>query len=380
MNLRLGWLVAMLAGSLMPVLAVSDKTVEVTVRGDAAWVDSGADVKAGETIRITADGSMSFQGKKQAMASAPGGLTRSIRDVIKTYDVNDAGLGALIGRFGDGSASRPFLVGEKWEGKAPVNGRLFLGINRSAGEQGDGSYKVQIERVAGAAAPVNVSDLKLASFPQELLDQIPTRVQDAAGNVGDRVNFVIIASRDRVQEAFKQAGWSVVDKDVPSTVLQGILDTIQKRSYVTMPMSDLMLFGRTQDFGYAQGDPVKVVASRHHFRLWQAPFDLDGLTVWAGAGTHDIGFDKDQRNGNVTHKIDPDVDQEREHIGASLGGTGLVVKTEYLTPKVPITTAKTAHGEEFHSDGRTLIIYLLPDEKPSKPAPEAKTTGLLTPQ
>lgn len=380
MNLRLGWLLGMLAGGLMPVLAVSDKTIEVTVKGDAGWVDTGVDVKAGETIRVTADGSMSFPSKKQAMESSPGGLARSIRDVIKTYDVNDAGLGALIARLGDGSASRSFLVGPKWEGLAPINGRLFLGINRSDAEQGDGSYKVKIERLAGPAAPVNVSDLKLPSFSQELLDQIPTRVQDAARNVGDRVNFVIIASRERVQEAFKQAGWSIVDKDVASAVVQGILSTIQNRSYVTMPMSELMLFGRTQDFGYAMGDPVKVVASRHHFRLWQAPFDLQGLTVWAGAGTHDIGFDKDQRNDNVTHKIDPDVDQEREHIGASLSGTGLVVKTEYLKPKAPITTAKTAHGEEFHSDGRTLILYLLPDRKASQPAPKVNTTGLLTPQ
>ena len=35
------------------------------------------------------------------------------------------------------------------------------------------------------------------------------------------------------------------------------------------------------------------------------------MDVWVGAGTHDIGFEKDQRNGKVTHKIDPAVDGER---------------------------------------------------------------------
>jgi hypothetical protein len=54
------------------------------------------------------------------------------------------------------------------------------------------------------------------------------------------------------------------------------------------------------------------------------------------------------------------VDLEREYIVESLTHTGLVVKTAYLTPADPITTAKTAHGEEFHSDGRTAIIYLKP--------------------
>jgi len=380
MNLRFGCLAALLASGLTAAPAASDKVISVTVKGDAGWVDTAVDVKAGETIRITAEGTMSFAGKKQTLSSGPEGVARSIRDVIKTYDVNAAGLGALIGRIGDTAGVRPFLVGAKWEGKAAIRGRLFLGINRSSGEQGDGSYSARIESVAEPATDVDVSQLKLPPFPQERLDEIPRRVEDAAGNVGDRVNFVIIGSRDRVQEAFKLAGWSIVDKDVAATVVQGILDTIENRSYVTMPMSELMLFGRTQDFGYAQGDPVKVVASRHHFRLWQAPFDLEGLTVWAGAGTHDIGFDKDQRNGSVTHKIDPDTDQEREHISATLGATGLVVKTEYMTPQDPVTTAKTAHGEEFHSDGRTLIIYLLPDGKTPDDASETKGTGLLTPQ
>jgi hypothetical protein len=44
-------------------------------------------------------------------------------------------------------------------------------------------------------------------------------------------------------------------------------------------------------------------------------FDYQGQTVWAGAATHDIGFEKDQRTGDVTHKIDSNVDQEREFLG-----------------------------------------------------------------
>jgi len=335
-------------------------------------VDTKIDVTAGETIRITAEGSIGFQGKKEVVTAAPAGLGRSIRDVLKNYAVNDAGLGALIGRIGDGEGVRSFLVGAKWEGRVPVTGRLFLGVNRSGSERGDGSFSATIERLA--TAPKVDAPANLPSFPVERLNEIPRRVQDVTGAPGDRVHFVLIGSKARVQEALGQAGWVVVDKDVPNAVLQGILNTIQKRSYVTMPMSELQLFGRSQDFGYAQGDPLKVVASRHHFRIWQAPFDLEGLTVWAGAGTHDIGFDKDQRNNGLTHKIDPDVDLEREYIGASLRATGLVVKTEYLTPSDPVKTAKTAHGEEFHSDGRTLVIYLVPDEKAES------TDGVLPPQ
>jgi len=126
-------------------------------------------------------------------------------------------------------------------------------------------------------------------------------------------------------------------------------------------MSELKVFGRSQDYGYAQGDPLRVVAARHHFRIWRAPFTVDGRMVWVGAGTHDVGFDRDQRNGKVTHKIDPEVDKERDYIGRSLNSTGEIALLDYMTPKETVREAKTAHGQAFSSDGRTLIVYFKPE-------------------
>jgi hypothetical protein len=179
--------------------------------------------------------------------------------------------------------------------------------------------------------------------------------------VGDRVNFLIIGSEAKVHQALDAAGWIQPDKSVQNTILRGALASFSREAYVTLPISNLMLFGRNQDFGYAQADPIKVVATRHHFRLWRAPFAVDGQPLWAGAGTHDIGLEKDQRNGKLTHKIDPAVDGERDYIAQSLQDTGLVAKLDYMTPTNPITEAKTATGGGFHSDGRTLVVYLQPD-------------------
>ncbi|MBM3764508.1 MAG: hypothetical protein FJW32_03870, partial [Acidobacteria bacterium] len=110
-------------------------------------------------------------------------------------------------------------------------------------------------------------------------------------------------------------------------------------------MSELQVFGRPQDYGFAQGDPLKVIAARHHFRIWKAPFTAGGRTVWVGAGTHDVGFDKDQRNGKITHKIDPDTDKERDYIGRSLQETGEVLSLDYMLRKDPVKEVKTAHGQ-----------------------------------
>ena len=125
-----------------------------------------------------------------------------------------------------------------------------------------------------------------------------------------------------------------------------------------MPMSQLYLFGRKQDFGYELAQAYSVVASRHHFRIWKAPSAWNGETMWAGAGTHDIGFEKDQRNGSVTHKIDPAVDGERDNIGSTLQQAGKVKSMAYYLPPDPVQGAKNATGGGYHSDGRILVIVL----------------------
>jgi hypothetical protein len=320
----------------------------------SAWVDTGIDLQPGDTVAITATGQIQYTNARQA--NGPEGLPRGFADLIRPMQVNDAGRGAVVGRIGASEADRPFPIGPQREARAPVGGRLFVAVNQSAFDRATGSYHLSIVH---KAAPVTVkTEVRVPPFPQSQIDAIPRRVSDPNGSPGDRVNFIIIGSEDQMKAALNAAGWVIVDRSQKDAILRGILGSFSKEAYVTLPMSELRLFGRAQDLGYAQADPIRVVASRHHFRLWKAPFDLQGQTVWAGAGTHDIGFDRDQRGGGVTHKIDPATDVERDYIRDNLMQTGLVAKTDYITPTDPVKTAKTATGEEFTSDGRTLLIYL----------------------
>jgi len=90
----------------------------------------------------------------------------------------------------------------------------------------------------------------------------------------------------------------------------------------------------------------------------EAPFTWNGETIWVGAGTHDIGFEKDIRTGKLTHKIDPEVDNERENIAQSLEKSGKVKSTTYYLPPNPVQEARNASGGGYHSDGRLLVIFL----------------------
>ena len=218
-------------------------------------------------------------------------------------------------------------------------------------------------QVATAATPAAASVLKVSSDPLDSdlrhhVDSLPRRVNDQLNNLGDMVNFILVGNEKDVQAALDTANWHVADKGNTNAVLNALRDTFDKKDYLAMPMSTLYLFGRPQDFGYEQAEPIAMVASRHHFRIWKAPFTYKGNEVWAGAGTHDIGFAKDKRNNGVTHKIDPAVDGERDNIGSSLQQASKSRKLIYYLPPDPVQDARNATGDGYHSDGRLLVIFL----------------------
>ena len=321
------------------------------------------DVNAGDKLHITARGTVSM-GKDTGITAE--GAPRGWVDTLRPLMVPSAGRGALVGRIGDSDAATPFVVGANGTVTVPVAGRLYLGINQDATQAPDGKYEVHIDRTARTAAAAAKSNYDFKPLFAQLDAKLPYRVTDKpqGGNPGDLINFVIVGSQEQVTSAFKDAGWLQADKTNTDAVVSALLATLQKNSYMTVPMSILYLFGRPQDFGYERTDPVLVAAQRHHFRIWNSPLSTPQQTIWVGSGTHDIGIEKDQRSANaITHKIDQDVDNERDFIGATLTQAGKVQTMEYMTRSHPITSTKTATGGEIKSDGRVLVIILKPVQK-----------------
>jgi len=332
---------------------------EIQLTGEQLWSGTGIDVQPGEHIVVTASGKMRYADATED--NGPEGIPRGFKDLLRILPFNGAGRGALIGRVGDADIAQPFLLGVHRDVVVPVGGRLSIGINQAGDDTGDGSYKVQIEVYAAdphAAYRVARQVKDIPGVDANLFSKIPRRIADKEGNPGDMVNFLIIGSESAMQKTFTNAGWVKVDADVTGTVLRGILESISKESYLTMPMSMLYLFGRSQDYGWAHAEPIKVVASRNHLRIWKAPFDVAGQSLWVGAATHDIGFERDNRNDGITHKIDPDIDLERDYVEKTLVSTGLISEVAHVLPKDALKEAKTATGGSFHSDGRVLVLKL----------------------
>ena len=354
-----------------PAKTASNRSYEVDVPGTKEWVDTNLDVRGGAKLRFTATGKITYPADESYMGKThttgtfgPAGLPRNFADLIHQYAVKDAGHGALVGRIGSNEYAQPFLIGESKEYDVPVAGRLYLGINQSLSEAAtaDGSFHVKMEVLnegsadaANAGGPV---ETRVPGITPDLLAKIPRRVSDPNGKPGDMVNVLIVGTQDQVVQVFTTAGWVQVDKRVENTALNALMNSLEKKDYLTMPMSVLFLFNRPQDYGFAHAEPVRVAMSRNHLRVWKSPYEVDGRPLWCVAATHDIGFERDQRNNGVTHKIDPAIDGEREYVNGTLSGTGLVVQRDHVVPADPLTTAKTATGGEFHSDGRVLVLVL----------------------
>ncbi len=325
---------------------------QLDVSAIQGWTDTGVDLLAGDKVTCEASGTL------QSLAGGafgPDGLARTWADVLEALPVKDAGRGALIGRLGDNDYAVPFLLGSRKEFVASRAGRLFLGVNDPGNSNLQGNLRVGLKIVPAAPRSETARD---CNFPLELLTQVPRRVSDAGGREGDMVNFILVGSEEAVLRAFADAGWVQVDRTIELAVLHAALGTLDKKAYTELPISELFAYGRAQDFGFAHAEPVRVVMTRHHLRIWKAPFELGAAPVWIGAATHDIGFEEDQRNGGVTHKIDPNVDDERTFVEQTLSHTGNIAAQTYVVPANPVREARTATGGTFSSDGRILVLVL----------------------
>ncbi|HTZ83662.1 MAG TPA: LssY C-terminal domain-containing protein [Candidatus Acidoferrales bacterium] len=372
------------------------------VSSTTQWTDTTLELQAGDVIKVSATAA-SFG----SQSCDPNGINGAA--TMGNLPLPNASVGALIAKLHPQDAA-PIFIGASNELHIKESSHLFLGMNVAGNPPCQGGFSVKVERIpagtasnspsqtrgqqlksqlsnaaqvfmsgqfgmgksesnaalsngstgTSTAAPVSlkISDAPLDSDFRKDLDGLPRRVNDQFNNLGDMVNFVIVGSQKQLQDALEAASWHVADTDNRKAVLSALMETYDSKDYLAMPMSTLYLFNRKQDFGYEMADPIAMVASRHHFRIWKAPFTSKGQEVWVGAGTHDIGFAKDQRNNNVTHKIDPAVDGERENIGSSLQKTGEVKSLTFYLPPNPVQDAKNATGDGYHSDGRLLVMFL----------------------
>jgi len=195
----------------------------------------------------------------------------------------------------------------------------------------------------------NVSELS------ELLKMSPSRVTNAEGREGDMLNLIFQAREEDLQQAFAQAGWLKVEKSKRLIVWHLLW---QRGHYTKLPMDRLYVFGRAQDYSYALPDPLSIVARRHHVRIWKTGRTVDGVPLWVAAATHDVSIHLVKHKFRLFHRIDPNVDAERDFIAGNLSEANRLTREEYVNCPEPISGAQTATGQPYYSDNRMLLLEL----------------------
>jgi hypothetical protein len=199
------------------------------------------------------------------------------------------------------------------------------------------------------AARVSESELS------EMVKVLPPRVLNGEGHEGDMLNLIFAANEHNLQEAFAHAGWVKVEKS-PSQIIWHLL--WQRQRYTKLPMDKLYVFGRSQDYSYALPDPMSIVARRHHLRIWKTDQVVNGVPLWVGAATHDVAIQFVKHKFRLFHRIDPDVDAERDFIATNLAKTSQVTRQQFVRSIDPVFSAQTATGQTYYSDSRMLFLEL----------------------
>lgn len=192
--------------------------------------------------------------------------------------------------------------------------------------------RIPLERTWGPApARLNIDE----DLAREL-SEFPAGVKKADGRLaGDVINVALAGSREKLQAAFLAAGWVGADPLTKRSAMRTYQAFTAREGYEKAPMSKLLLQGRAPDAVFQKS--LNSVHKRHHIRFWRVEMQ-NGTEMWLGAATHDTGVTIDPRRFGLTHKIDAEIDWEREKVlddllfAGAIGGVGRVPRVPEAMP------------------------------------------------
>jgi hypothetical protein len=186
---------------------------------------------------------------------------------------------------------------------------------------------------------------------------MPYRTQaPASGRSSDLTNLLFIGTQDQIAAAFAAAGWTQADPASMRGRINWLRAVAELRGDGVAPMSLLLLNGADPDMSWQKG--LNDVSKRHHIRMWKEDTTWHGRDMWVGAATRDIDFAYLRRGGKLSHKIDEDVDRERDKVAYDLAFTSCGNVLDWTERTDFPRSASNATGDPIVTDGRMVVIEL----------------------
>jgi hypothetical protein len=152
-----------------------------------------------------------------------------------------------------------------------------------------GDYKVSEVFQHAIYPPEKIANYTDDAAFRAVLEDLPccTANKDGTKN-GDPINLVIIGGLDDAFPALVRRGWHPTEEKWRGSIWRMVTAALSGDRYPDAPVSDLYLFGRSQDLALQKARDN--VHQRNHLRLWLSPIQYRGKQVWVGQISRDIGI------------------------------------------------------------------------------------------
>lgn len=174
------------------------------------------------------------------------------------------------------------------------------------------------------------------------------------GNKQEPLSFIIVAKNNQeLIDFFNSANWTLADNINILSIYKLAKAALFKESYPQAPMTPDFWNSEVHNFGFEKETAANNVRTRHHARIWKTNYVTEnGDNIYVGTASFDSGI-----KWGVTHKINPDVDTEREFLFNDLEETGLIFKSEKEQFVNPVL-GNNFSGDPFFTDGKLYILFV----------------------
>ncbi|MBT6056376.1 MAG: hypothetical protein HOH16_13200 [Planctomycetaceae bacterium] len=201
--------------------------------------------------------------------------------------------------------------------------------------------------------PDGVQEGTIDSHPA-LIDS-PTHTTTSSGRIGDAINVAFIGTEKELHHLLSVSGWYAADPITSKTSFRIVADVVLRKPYPHAPVSNLYLWGRKQDAAFEQpvGNSPK---QRHHVRFWQShKVDSNSKPLWLGAATYDERVELSRTTGGITHRIAPNIDQERNKIVNDAIAAGKLDGYYWVEQFHRFAKGKNGGGDPYFTDRRLAV-------------------------
>jgi hypothetical protein len=199
----------------------------------------------------------------------------------------------------------------------------------------------------------------------------------ADGIPGDPLNVGIVGDKTDLLRAMHAAGWVPADPITLTSSIEIGASVVLDRPDDQAPVSPLYYEGRKQDLAFEKqiGNSAD---RRNHVRFWQVlEKGVEGRPVWLGSATEDAGVTLSRDTGQVTHRIAPDIDDERDLLISELVAAKVVTELYQVSGIGPTLAGRNGEGDPYHTDGDIHFAVLSLGAAPVAEPPKQEADPLL---